>query len=104
MSIFSDMIREMVKEEITNAIKEIHPEPTPEPTVTPEPEPTLEPKPEPTVTPAPAPAPAFDMNAFRSELKADISKFMADAINGEVATVENIDPDDALKAILGFDK
>lgn len=100
MSIFSDMIREMVKEEITNAIKEIHPEPTPEPTVTPEPEPTPEPKPEPTVTPAPA----FDMNAFRSELKNDLSKFMADALNGEVATVEHIDPDDALKAILGFDK
>ena len=102
MSIFSDMIREMVKEEITNAIKEINPEPTPEPTVTPEPEPT----PEPTVTPAPtpAPAPAFDMNAFRAELKNDLSKLMADAVNGEVVSVEQIDPDDALKAILGFDK
>ena len=100
MSIFSDMIREMVKEEITNAIKEINPEPTPEPTVTPEPEPTPEPKPEPTVTPAPA----FDMNAFRAELKNDLSKLMADAVNGEVVTVEEIDPDEALKAILGFDK
>ncbi len=102
MSIFSDMIREMVKEEITNAIKEINPEPTPEPTVTPEPEPTPEPTPEP--KPEPTVTHAFDMNAFRSELKNDISKFMADALNGEVATVEHIDPDDALKAILGFDK
>ena len=104
MSIFSDMMREIVKEEITNAIKEINPEATPEPTVTHEPEPTPEPTPEPKPEPTVTPALAFDMNAFRSELKNDLSKFMADALNGEVATVEHIDPDDALKAILGFDK
>ena len=101
MSIFSDMIRDIVKEEIKNAFDDLK---TPEPTVTPDPEPTPEPEPKPTVTPAPTPAPAFDMNAFRAELKNDLSKLMAEAVNGEVVSVEEIDPDDALKAILGFDK
>ena len=101
MSIFSDMIRDIVKKEIKNAFDDLK---TPEPTVTPDPEPTPEPEPTPTVTPAPTPAPAFDMNAFRAELKNDLSKLMAEAVNGEVVSVEEIDPDDALKAILGFDK
>lgn len=103
MSIFSDMIRDIVKEEMKNALEDLK---TPEPAPTPDPEPTPEPEPKPTVTPAPtpAPAPAFDMNAFRAELKNDLSKLMADAVNGEVVSVEEINPDEALKAILGFDK
>ena len=106
MSIFSDMIKSIVKEEIENAINELKdaPDPTPDPEPTPTPEPTPNPTPTPNPEPTVTPAPAFDMNVFRTELKNDISKFMADALNGEVATVEQIDPDDALKAILGFDK
>lgn len=104
MSIFSDMIKSIVKEEIENAINEL--KDTPDPT----PEPTPDPTPDPTPTPTPNPNPTvntpnvIDMNTFRSELKTEISKFMSDALNGEIVTVEEIDPDDALRAVLGFDK
>ena len=99
MSVFSDMIRTMVQEEIKNAFAELKPEHTPDPT--PDPEPTVTPTPEPTVTPEPAP---FDINAFKTELKNEIGAFMKDALNGDIVSVEEINPDDALKALLGFDK
>ena len=106
MSIFSDMIKSIVKEEIENAINELKdtPDPTPEPTPEPAPEPTPEPTPTPTPKPTVTPTNAIDMNAFRSELKTELSKLMSDALNGEIVTVEEIDPDDALRAVLGFDK
>ena len=103
MSIFSDMIKSMVQEEIKNAFAEINTPPTPEPTPEPEPTPTVTPEPTPTVTPEPNTT-SFDVNAFRAELKNELGSFLKDALNGEIATVEEINPDDALKAILGFDK
>lgn len=103
------MIREMVKEEIAAAVKEQTAPATPdtppaipdtagEPMVTP-PEPTA---PEPMVT-TPASAPEqFNVEQFRGELRKELSNFMKDALNGQAVTVESIDPDVALKNILGF--
>ena len=103
MSIFSDMIKSMVQEEIKNAFAELNTPPTTEPAPDPEPTPTVTPEPTPTVTPEPNTT-SFDANAFRAELKNEIGSFLKDALNGEIATVEEVNPDDALKAILGFDK
>lgn len=103
MSIFSDMIKSVVQEEIKNAFAELNTPPTPEPTPEPETPPTVTPEPTPTVTPAPEPAP-FDANAFRAELRNELGSFLKDALNGEIVSVEEVNPDDALKAILGFDK
>ena len=102
------MIREMVKEEIAAAIKEqTPPEPTTptndltEPTVTP---PAGDPT-EPTVTPPAGTAPEqFNVEQFRGELRKELSNFMKDSLNGEVATVDKVDPDTALKTILGFEE
>ena len=102
------MIRDMVKEEITAAIKEqTPPEPTPptdeptEPTVTPPAGAT----PEPTVTPPAGATPEpFNVEQFRGELRKELSNFMKDSLNGEVATVDKVDPDTALKTILGFEE
>jgi hypothetical protein len=108
MSIFSDMIRDMVKEEIAAAIKE---QTTPEPTVTPPATTPTEPTvtatdgvaPEPTVTPPATPEP-FNVEQFRGEMRKELSAFMKDALNGEVATVDKVDPDEALRSILGFEE
>lgn len=109
MSIFSDMIREMVKEEIAAAVKEQTAPATPdtppatpdtagEPMVTP-PEPTAS---EPMVT-TPASTPEqFNVEQFRGELRKELSNFMKDTLNGQAVTVETIDPDVALRNILGF--
>ncbi len=109
MSIFSDMIRDMVKEEIAAAIKE---QTTPEPTVTPPATTPTEPTvtapvgdtpTEPTVTPPATPEP-FNVEQFRGEMRKELSAFMKEALNGEVATVDKVDPDEALRSILGYEE
>ena len=110
MSIFSDMIREMVKEEIAAAIKEQTAHATPDPTI-PEPTPAggepmvtapADSTPEPMVTAETNAPEQFNVEQFRGELRKELSNFMKDTLNGQAVTVESIDPEDALKSILGF--